>query len=144
MALFVVERDTTRSPADAWARLTDWPRHGRYVPLTSIEVTTAPPTGVGTVFVARTGTRRFGFDDPMEIVAWEPPVDGGPGRCRIEKRGTVMLGWAELTVTPTASGAHAQWREDITVARVPRVADRLTVASSTLLFGRVLRRLLED
>jgi len=34
VALFVVERDTTRSPADAWARLTDWPRHGRYVPLT--------------------------------------------------------------------------------------------------------------
>lgn len=144
MALFVVHADTPRSTDEAWARLTDWPKHGRYVPFTAIEVTTPPPAGVGTVFVARTGGRRAGFDDPMEIVAWEPPVAGGVGRCRIEKRGRVMLGWAELTVTPTATGARATWTEDITVAKLPKFTDGGTALSSRLLFGRVLRRLLAD
>jgi hypothetical protein len=144
VAEFVVECETPRSTAEAWARLTDWPRHGRYVPLTSIAVTTTPPNGVGTVFVARTGIGRLGFDDPMEIVAWDPPTGDRPGRCRIEKRGRVMLGWAELRVRPTASGAHAQWREEITVARLPHATDRVTAAASTRVFGRVLRRLLED
>ena len=144
MALFVVQQDTPLDVAEAWRRLTDWPQHARFVPLTSIKVTTAQPTGVGTVFVARTGIGRAGFDDPMEIVVWQPPAAGRPGECRIEKRGRVMIGWAELSVAPIADGARATWREEITVAKLPKFTDGGTALSSRVLFGRVLRGLLGD
>jgi polyketide cyclase/dehydrase/lipid transport protein len=142
MALFAVSADTGLSPADAWARLVDWPAHGRYVPFTDIRVTTGPRNGAGTVFVARTGLGRFGFDDPMEVVSWHPPAGGRRGKARIEKRGRVMTGWAELIVEARGSGSRATWREDITVARLPRFADPGARLSSRLLFGRVLRKLL--
>src|SRR4051794_39033122 len=138
MALFAVTAETDLAPADAWARLVDWPAHGRHVPFTDVRVTTEAPNGVGTVFVARTGVGRVGFDDPMEVVSWEPPTAGRRGKVRIEKRGTVMTGWAELTVEPHGGGARATWLEDITVAKLPRFADRGTALSSRLLFGRVL------
>ena len=63
------------------------------------------------MFIARTGVGRVGFDDPMEIVEWQPPGADGRGRCRLEKRGPVMLGWAELTVEPHGSGSRVTWRE---------------------------------
>ena len=139
MPPFVVTAESPVPPAAAWARLVDWPRHGRHVPLTSIKVTTPPPAGVGTVFVARTAVGRFGFDDPMEIVAWDPPR-----HCRIEKRGSLLLGWAELTVEPQGSGSRASWREEATLAKLPRFAVGLSAAAGRLLFGRVLRKLLAD
>jgi hypothetical protein len=144
MALFAVCADSELSPAAAWDRLVDWPAHARSVPFTDIRVTTDGPNGVGTVFVARTHLGPLGFDDPMEIVSWQPPGDGRPGKARIEKRGTVMTGWAELTVEPRGSGSRATWREDITVARLPSFAAAPTRVSSRLLFGRVLRNLLAD
>jgi hypothetical protein len=142
MAQFVASHDTSLSVDEAWARLTDWPRHAAYVPLTTITVT-GVPTRIGTVFTARTAVGRFGFDDPMEIVEWAPP-EAGVGRCRLDKRGSVMLGWAELVVESRAGGSTATWTENITVARVPHFVDPLTAVSSRLLFSRVLRRLLED
>lgn len=144
MTPFVVTHDTALTPEAAWERIVDWPRHARYVPLTTIEVTTPPPNGLHTVFNARTGLGRFGFDDPMEIVEWAPPHDGEPGRCRLEKRGTAMHGWAELSVAATGSGARATWREEARPARLPGFTDRASAASGRLLFSRVLRRLLDD
>ena len=144
MALFEVSQETPHAPEQAWARLVDWPRHGRYVPFTTVRITTAPPNGLGTVFVAHTGVGRFGFDDPMEVVRWTPPVDGAGGHCRLDKRGPVMHGWAELTVEPHGTGARASWREDVSVGKLPRFTDAGTALSSRLLFGRVLRGLLAD
>ncbi|HET6878066.1 MAG TPA: SRPBCC family protein [Jatrophihabitans sp.] len=144
MSSFEVSRNSPLSPEQAWARLTDWQRHARYVPLTTMSVVKSSPDGVGTVFVARTGVGRFGFDDPMEIVEWQPPSAGAGGRCRIEKRGRVMLGWAELRVEPHDGGSRATWREDATPARLPAFARPASVASGRLLFGRVLRKLLDD
>ena len=83
---------------------------------------------MGTVFTARTHVGAVGFDDPMEIVSWAPPADGEPGRARIEKRGSVMTGWAELTVAAHGSGSRATWREDVSVARTPAFAAGLTEA----------------
>jgi hypothetical protein len=142
MALFAVSQDSDLSAEAAWERLVDWPAHARYVPFTHIRVTSDAPNGVGTVFVARTGLGRFGFDDPMEVVSWRPPRNGQAGKARIEKRGTVMTGWAELTVEPRGTGSRATWREDIDVARLPSFAAPGTRLSSRLLFGRVLRKLL--
>ena len=139
MPPFAVSVESPLPPAAAWARLVDWPRHGRFVPFTTIEVTTPPPAGVGTVFVARTALGRLGFDDPLEVVEWDPPR-----RCRIEKRGSVMLGWAELTVEPRGSGSRATWREEATPAKLPGFLVGVSAASGRLLFGRVLRGLLAD
>ena len=132
---FEVVLDTPLPPRAAWDRLTDWAAHGRHVPLT--RVTARPPQGVGGGFVARTAVGPVGFDDPMEIVAWDPPR-----HCRIEKRGRVVLGWAELTVEPRGSGSRVRWREQATPAHLPRFATGLATAAGRVLFGRVMRRLL--
>lgn len=137
--------DSTLPPERAWDRVTDWQQHGRYVPLTTMTVPAGARDGAaGTVFVARTAVGRFGFDDPMEIVEWQPPTAGTPGRCRIEKRGRVMLGWAELTVEPRGTGSRVTWREEAVPARLPSFARPLATVSGRLLFGRVLRKLLDD
>ncbi|MFF1477875.1 SRPBCC family protein [Streptomyces sp. NPDC058301] len=144
MALFRIDRRTEAGPAEVWLRLTDWARHSGSVPLTRITVTTPPPTGVGTVFVARTGIGPLAFEDPMEVVVWEPPGPGGAGRCRLEKRGRVVTGWAEIEVRPAAEGAGALlvWREDLRVWRLPRVLDPLTSRAGRYVFGRALTVLL--
>jgi hypothetical protein len=144
MAPFVVSHDTALPPERAWERIVDWPRHARYVPFTSIEVRPPESNALGTVFNARTGFGRFAFDDPMEIVEWQPPAYGAAGHCRLEKRGTVMLGWAELTVETRGTGSRATWREEARPTRLPRFADRASEAAGRLLFGRVLRHLLDD
>ncbi|PWI40949.1 Immediate-early protein 2 [Streptomyces sp. ICBB 8177] len=141
MALFRITRRTELTAAEAWLRVTDWERHAAPVPLTAIRVTTAPPTGPGTRFTARTCVGRVGFDDPMEVTRWQPPGDG-PGLCRLDKRGSVVTGWAEIEVRPGASGSTVQWREDLRVAALPAALDGVTAWSGRLLFGRVLSRLL--
>lgn len=149
MTVFRVERRTALPAGEAWRRITDWPAHGRRVPLTRILVETPGPSGTGTVFVARTGLGRARFDDPMEIVRWEPPAPGSPGRCRLEKRGRVIRGWAEIEVTATtetASGAEGRtlvcWAEELRVGFLPRFLDRVTARTGRVVFGRVVDGLL--
>jgi hypothetical protein len=142
MAPFVLTADTAWPVEVAWALMVDWPRHARYVPLTTIKVTTPPPNGLHTVFNARTGFGPVGFDDPMEVVEWDPPKDGRGGRCRLQKRGRVMRGWAELSVEPQGAGSRAIWREEATPAHAPAVTAGFFALIGRLLFGRVLRGLL--
>jgi hypothetical protein len=145
MALFEVSARTSLSPDEAWRRLVDWPRHADHVPMTSMRVLTSAPSGVGTVIVARTGLGPVGFDDPMEVTEWAPPTDDEAGFCRLEKRGSAVTGWAELTITPEpGGGSTAIWREDVRVWRLPGLFDRPTAMSSRLLFGRVLHHLLRS
>ncbi|MER6692352.1 SRPBCC family protein [Streptomyces minutiscleroticus] len=142
MALFVVEQDAPLTVAEAWRRVTDWPRHGDLVPFTRVTVTTPAPTGEGTVFVARTGAGPLGFDDPMEVVVWRPPNGAEAGFCRLVKRGSFVTGWAEIEVGPTRGGAHVVWREDAAVRPLPRALDPLLRAGAGVMFGQVLKRLL--
>lgn len=135
------------SAAEAWRRVTDWQRHADHTPLTTIAVTTPPPTRVGTTFVARTSVGPVGFDDPMEVVRWDPPTDDRPsGHCRLEKRGSVVTGWAEIEVRtqPRAAGdgAVVVWREDLRVRGLPRIFDAPTAWSGRLFFGRAVSGLL--
>ena len=39
MAIFVTRHDSPLSPHEAWDRLTTWPQHAKYVPLTTISNT---------------------------------------------------------------------------------------------------------
>ena len=137
MAGFLVTVDTPLPPVVAWRRVTDWAAHGRFVPLTT--VTPVGPAGPGGGFLARTALGPLGFDDPMEIVDWRPPRF-----CRIEKRGRVVRGWAELTIAPRAAGSRVSWREEAMPAGLPAAAHPLADAAGRRLFSRVLRGLLAD
>ena len=130
MALISIVREVPLTPQESWARLTDWAQHGRFVPLTRITVTDGG-------FDAFTGVGRVGFHDPMEVVEWREPEF-----CRLEKRGRLVTGWAELEVQPIPSGSRVTWREDIHVRGMPRFMDGPTKASSTKLFSRVVDGLL--
>jgi uncharacterized protein YndB with AHSA1/START domain len=137
VARFEVSLDVPVPPEQVWARLTDWPSHSRWIPLTTVRVTTPRPTGVGAIFVGRTGVGPVGFDDPMEIVEWLPPVAGRSGHCRVVKLGRVVLGWAEFDVTSRGGagghgsadsvGSTVRWVEEIQIApaRLTRIADPL-------------------
>ncbi|MFI2347990.1 SRPBCC family protein [Streptomyces sp. NPDC019443] len=167
MTAFRIARAVTLPADEAWLRVTDWRAHAAQVPLTTVSSVTPSPTRVGTVFVARSGLGhsglrrsepgrfrldrfgldrfgpgRFGFDDPMEVVHWQPPEDGAPGLCRLEKRGRVIKGWAEIEVLPQGSGAVVVWVEELHIRLVPRLFDPLVVRVARLVFGRALDGLL--
>ncbi|MCX4694639.1 SRPBCC family protein [Streptomyces sp. NBC_01408] len=144
MPVIRIVHRTFLPPAEAWSRLTDWERHGAQVPLTRTIIGTAPPTRVGTVFTARTGVGRITFDDPMEVVVWQAPTTAGaPGLVRLEKRGRVVTGWAEIAIRPDpAGGSEVHWHESLRVRPLPRLLDPLVTAAGRALFTRALRRLL--
>ncbi|WP_030685938.1 SRPBCC family protein [Streptomyces globisporus] len=143
MSLFRVERTVPSAPEEVWRRLTDWPAHGRRVPLTRTRVLTPGPGGVGTRFVARTGIGRLSFDDPMEVVRWEPPSAGRPGVCRLRKSGRVVRGWALIEVTGApAGGCRVLWTEELSVRGVPRAFDPLLRLAGRAVFGRAVDGLL--
>nr|WP_217361686.1 SRPBCC family protein [Aeromicrobium stalagmiti] len=125
-----IVREVRLTPDEAWTRLTQWERHGEFVPLTTISRT---PNG----FDAFTGIGRVGFHDPMDVVEWREP-----SFCRLEKRGRLVTGWAELSVEPNGTGSRVTWREDIHVKGMPRFMDGITRASSHRLFSRVVDGLL--
>ncbi|MFF2191424.1 SRPBCC family protein [Streptomyces sp. NPDC058157] len=143
MAAFSFERTSPLAPEEAWRRLTQWPRHAEVVPLTGIEVLTAEPTHEGTRFVARSGVGPVAVDDVMEVTVWRPPVGDEPGMCRLEKRGRVVLGWAEIEVRPgPAGGSRVVWREELRVRFLPRLFDGVLNRAGRLMFGRAATRLL--
>ncbi|MGW5422501.1 SRPBCC family protein [Streptomyces sp. NPDC003943] len=167
MSRFRIERTVPLSPEEVWRRLTDWSAHGRQVPFTRTTVLTPGPNGVGTRFTARTGMGRLGFDDPMEVVRFEPPAAGRAGVCRLEKYGRVVRGWAafEVTATPGTAGAagasgvagpsgvarasgasgagsRVVWREELRLRGVPAALDPVLAAAGRLVFGRALDGLL--
>ncbi|WP_371575580.1 SRPBCC family protein [Streptomyces sp. NBC_01314] len=143
MVLFLVER-LPLLPADhAWQRLTDWPRHADVVPLTRVTVRMPPPTGEGTVFVARTGIGPLAFDDPMEVTVWQPPEGEAGGKCRLVKHGSFVTGWAEIEVHPYGDGAsRVVWREDLRVRWLPSLFDRPLGRLARRMFGRAMDGLL--
>ncbi|MEU1180988.1 SRPBCC family protein [Streptomyces sp. NPDC005820] len=143
MVLFQLERTVPLPLEEAWRRLTEWPRHGEVVPLTRVTVVTPPPTGEGTVVVARSGLGPLSFDDRMEVAVWHPPGADEPGRCRLEKRGRVVRGWAEIEVWPGPGGrTRVVWREELGVRFLPFPFDPLLRATARQVFGRAVNKLL--
>jgi hypothetical protein len=134
------------------------------VPFTDV-VVTHDAGGTGTRFTGRTRLGRLAVDDPMEVVLWRPPaeadddaadgvrvpaaavVPGLPGRCVVEKRGRVVLGWAALDVVPLGPGrCRLVWTEDLEIAPAAWTswaAPAVRLASRAV-FGALLRRLARD
>ncbi|MEU2062649.1 SRPBCC family protein [Streptomyces sp. NPDC013455] len=130
---------------ETWRRLTEWSRHADAVPLTRIRVLTPAPTREGTRFVARSGLGPFAFDDVMEVTVWRPPAGDEGGLCRLEKRGRVILGWAEIEVLPGPGGrSRVVWREELRVRFLPRAFDGAVRSVSLRMFGRAANRLLRQ
>ncbi|MFJ5677984.1 SRPBCC family protein [Streptomyces sp. NPDC093097] len=146
MALFRIDRTTPLSPEAAWRRLTRWEAHAALVPLTAITVTTPPPSGVGTTFVARTGLGRLAFDDVMRVVSWVPPgsAAGTVGRCRLEKRGRIVTGWATIEVSPWDEGCRVVWSGELRLRGLPSALRPVLARSARWLYGRIADGLLVD
>lgn len=148
MARFVLTRRSPLPPQECWGRLTDWPRHGDRVPFTRVRAVRGDGrqvevgAEVGDVVLARTGLGALHFDDPMEIVALSAPGNGRSGLCRLEKRGRVVRGYAELRVRAAGTGSEAVWAEELRIAGLPRLFDPLVAAAGRLVFGRVMDDLL--
>ncbi|MFG2353311.1 SRPBCC family protein [Streptomyces sp. NPDC048521] len=143
MPTFTFERTAPLTLDEAWRRLTEWPRHADAVPLTRIRVLTPGPTREGSRFVARSGIGPLVIDDVMEVTVWRPPVDAEPGLCRLEKRGRVILGWAEIEVRPGPGGrSRVVWREELRVRFLPRAFDGVLERTARTMFGRAANRLL--
>ncbi|MGW7356694.1 SRPBCC family protein [Streptomyces sp. NPDC054802] len=138
MAVFRLGRTTGLTARECWLRVTDWPAHAAQMPLTAVETVSGPATGVGAVFVVRSALGRFGFDDPMEVVDRRPPSPGRPGRCRLEKRGRVITGWAEIEVHATDSGSVVLWVEELRFPLLPSALDPLVARVGRRVFGRAL------
>jgi hypothetical protein len=137
MTRFTLTRRSPLPPADAWARLTAWSRHGDRVPLTRVGVVRGTGRAVGDVILARTGIGPARFDDPMEITALSEPA-----LCRLEKRGRVVRGHAELRVRAVGAGSEAVWAEELRITGLPRLFDPVVAFAGQVVFGRVLDHLL--
>jgi hypothetical protein len=151
---FSITREVRAPASELWDLLVDWPRHGGWVPLTTMRVDDERGQGVGATFVGRTALGPVGFDDVMRVVAWRPPQGMTSGRVRLRHEGSVVGGEAEIEVRPvTATRCVATWWEDMVfLPRAPRgishplalLAGPPTVLSGRLLFGRLLRRAAEQ
>ncbi|WP_042378253.1 hypothetical protein [Streptacidiphilus melanogenes] len=145
MATFLLRRTAPLTADECFERLTDWSRHGDRVPFTRVSATRGSGRAAGDVILARTVVGPFGFDDPMEIVRFDPPGAGRAGLCRLEKRGRVVRGWAEFRVRPATADdgrAEALWVEEIRVRGLPAAFDPVVAGVARLVFGRVLAALL--
>lgn len=147
MGTFTVRRQVAAPAPTVWQAITHWPSHGRWVPLTTIRVTSPRPDGVGATFVGRTGVGPLAFDDPMTVTRWEPPDGTQPGRCDLRKTGRVVLGGAQLVVRPLGDARCAlEWTERAEIPGVRRLplAGRVDALVGAAVFGYVLRRMARE
>lgn len=73
------------------------------------------------------------------------PGDDAPGLCRLEKRGRVITGWAEIEVRPgPGERTRVVWREEARVRFLPGVADGVLERAARYVFGRAVNRLLRQ
>ncbi|HEX4429358.1 MAG TPA: SRPBCC family protein [Frankiaceae bacterium] len=101
-----VSVEVDASPERVFAGLTDWARQGEWMPGTSVRVTQGNGDSVGDEILARTALGPVGFDDPMRITGWEPPL-----RCEVLHLGRVVRGGGVFLVEPQASGSRFTWIE---------------------------------
>jgi hypothetical protein len=125
------------TPETAWQRLTDWPSHGDWIPMTRVEVDPADPNR----FTAWSGPGPLALEDRMQADPAE--FDGSSGRCRVAKLGPVLVGEAEFSVGPALAPGSCTvvWREDVTVPRLPSVFAPAVGWVAARLFALSLRRM---
>jgi hypothetical protein len=130
------------APAERlWTYLTDWQRHGEWIPLTRVETVGGAARAVGGKVRAWTGVGPLGFWDPMTVTAWEEAADGG-GRVAFVHTGRLVKGDAELVVSALSDGcSHLSWHEEFDMSRVSRLAWKVGGPLLQRGLSRALRRM---
>lgn len=125
------------SPVVAWERLVDWPGHGKWVPMTRVEVDRDDPNR----FVAWSGIGRLALEDRMHADSLE--FDGSKGRGHVNKLGPILVGDAEFTVAPgrSADECVVGWRETVVVPYLPAVLSPIVGRIGAALFRSSVRRM---
>ncbi len=104
-----------------WEYVTDWSRHGDWIPLTRVEPLGGAARGVGGRIRAWSGVGPVGFWDPLTVTAWEEEASGG-GRCALVHTGRLVKGDAEITVAALdESRSKVRWLEHFDFGPVGRV-----------------------
>jgi hypothetical protein len=114
--VFEVDVEIPLTSQEAWNRLTDWPSHGKWIPLTRIDVDRADPKK----FVAYSGIRPLVLEDRMHQLTEQ--FDGTSGDSTVAKLGPILVGEARFAVKPGPSPTSCvvSWREDVAVKWLPR------------------------
>ena len=123
--------DIAAPPRTVWEYVTDWERQSEWIPLTTVRTE-------GSTVIARTALGPLGFDDPMEVAAWEPPH-----RCELVHTGRVVRGTGAFTCAAAGTGTRFVWSEHVAVPGGP-AAPVLWLAARPALqlgFAHALRRL---
>ena len=142
MARFTAHREIAAPAQVVWDLVTDWSRHGDWVPLTQMTVT-EDTGGVGTRFTGRSGVGPLAFDDPMVVTGWEPPTAVRAGTASLRKEGGVVLGSAEVQVVPLPGDrCRLRWTEDVAVLdrRLSRAITLPLAVGGRFAFGAVLKK----
>jgi hypothetical protein len=114
--VFELEVEVPLTSQEAWDRLNDWPSHGKWIPLTRIDVDRNDPAR----FVAYSGIRPLVLEDRMHQLTAQ--FDGTTGDSTVAKLGPILVGEAQFAVKPGASANSSivRWREDVAVKWLPK------------------------
>ncbi|WP_446665116.1 SRPBCC family protein [Flexivirga sp. B27] len=129
--------------ARLWQVATDWSGHGRFFPLTTVQVDSSA-TGVGQRLHATTRLGPLHLDDPMVVTRWSPP--GERGCVELTKLGRVLGGRARLDVEPVGSGSRLRWTTDVgpAPARLRRATAPLSRLAAIPLYRHVVRAIARE
>lgn len=139
--MFTVTETSPEPMQLVWERVSDLVGHAAGVPLTTTTSDAGDPT-VGWRFTPRTALGPLGFDDPMVVTVWDPPR-----RLRVEKRGRVLAGWADISLTSLPQGGtRVTWQEEVVPAHtgIARRTRPVFDAVGAVIFRRALTRMLHD
>lgn len=106
------------APEAVWAVLVDWAGQSRWIPFTTVAVTTARDTGLGVRAEALSGfwlgRWPIGLLDRFIVTGWSPPADG---RAELEvlHRGPYFTGEGVFALEGVSDGTTITCTEMITV-----------------------------
>jgi carbon monoxide dehydrogenase subunit G len=87
-------------PEVVFDALTDWHQQNQWMAGTSVRISEGDGRSVGSRLVARTAAGPVGFDDPMEITAWDRPH-----RVQVHHLGRVVRGDGAFEVEALPDGS---------------------------------------
>ena len=133
--------DVAAPAADLWAYITDWPRHGEWIPLTKVETVGGGARGVGGKIRAWSGLGPLGFWDPITITAWDEQPDGS-GHCAFVHTGRFVKGDAEIMVSSLPGDrSRLEWFEWFDLGLPGRLAWRVAGAAMERTLARALQKM---
>ena len=105
----------------AWSLVTDVRNHARWIPLTRMDA--AADLGVGDTFAGVSGPAfppGLKLVDRMRIERLDPPTTTTAGRAVYRKLGPVLMGTAEVHVSPLGDAAcTVTWVEQVHLRGLP-------------------------